>query len=431
MKNHVFRYAKGVVSPFSISLVSIRNPNLAMWWGAAFPGLPQIAMCKYISGVILIAWEFIINTYSNLNVAIIYSFTGRFELAQEVLDTRWFLLYIPVYIFGIWDGRRVVMDVNKHALLADMTGSVKQINPVSVAWYENNILERRKPAIAAMWSFILPGLGHLYTHRIPTAFFILFCTSVTIYFANILPAIHLTFLGNFHEATNILNPQWVLFYPSIFCFSMVDAYLFCEKSNKLFKAQQAIYFNDNTQPHAIKTNLLTKRVTEMNVIASFSYSMYVELAIKELKQNDINDDSIFVIPLTETKQKKNIDIIRGGEDINLFEASVATATAFSVLGTIYGFIWTGGPVIWGLIGLFSGAILGFIIDYLIKKQKIKRKHKKGNGGEIMVIIHCSQEKVQMVKNILFDHFTLGVSVVDMNSEKKTVNTDNSSNDLLS
>jgi uncharacterized membrane protein YfcA len=85
-------------------------------------------MCKYISGVILIAWEFIINTYSNLNVAIIYSFTGRFALAQQVLDTRWFLLYIPVYIFGIWDGRRVVMDVNKHALLADMTGSVATVN---------------------------------------------------------------------------------------------------------------------------------------------------------------------------------------------------------------------------------------------------------------------------------------------------------------
>ncbi|WP_332628903.1 hypothetical protein [Halalkalibacter flavus] len=41
MKNHALRYPKGVVSPFSISLVSIRNPNLAMWWGAAFPGLPQ------------------------------------------------------------------------------------------------------------------------------------------------------------------------------------------------------------------------------------------------------------------------------------------------------------------------------------------------------------------------------------------------------
>ncbi len=269
------RYPKGLVSPLSISLITIRNPNLAMWWGAAFPGLPQIAMCKFVTGAILIFWEFSINTFSHINLAIMYSFTGRFELAQEVLDPKWLLIYLPVYLFGIWDGRRLVTDFNKHAILGDVTGSVKEINPVSISSYDINILEKKKPAVAAMWSFILPGLGHLYAQRIPTAFFIIFCITAVYYFSNFLPAVHLTFLGHFNEATEILESQWLLFYPSILCFSIFDSYKFCEKSNNLFKAQQANYLIESNQPFSFITNLLTKRVSKMNVIASFAYSLYI------------------------------------------------------------------------------------------------------------------------------------------------------------
>lgn len=135
----------------------------------------------------------------------------------------------------------------------------------------------------------------------------------------------------------------------------------------------------------------------MNVIASFSYDISLELVIKELQQNGIHEDDIFVTPIDET---------RGGMNINLFECTAAMATAFSVLGVIYGFIWPGGPVVWGIIGFFIGVTVGFIIDIFLEKRKI------GKGEKTTLIVQCSFENVQIVRSILFDHSTLGVSVVD-------------------
>lgn len=59
-----------------------------------------------------------------------------------------------------------------------------------------------------------------------------------------------------------------------------------------------------------------------------------------------------------------MNIIRGGTDINLFEVTVAVATLFAVFGLIYGFIWPGGPIVWGLIGLRVGSVTGFVINLL-------------------------------------------------------------------
>lgn len=40
---------------------------------------------------------------AHLNLAILYSFTGRFELAKEVLDIWWLLAYVVFYCYGLWD----------------------------------------------------------------------------------------------------------------------------------------------------------------------------------------------------------------------------------------------------------------------------------------------------------------------------------------
>ncbi|KGX90136.1 hypothetical protein [Pontibacillus marinus] len=408
------RYSKAVISPINIGLVTIRNPYIAMWWAAAFPGIPQIAMCKYLMGGILILWEFFINLNANFNLAIYYSFIGEFELATQVLDTRWILIYIPVYLFGIWDSRRGVMETNKFAILADSFGSAENITPTKLAWYDHNLLDKMRPRIAALWSFILPGLGHLYINRLPTAFYVIVWVVPSVYFSNLLPSMHMTLLGQFDKATEVLDPQWLLFLPSIYGFAIFDAYLFCIKSNELYKTQQAKYLKKSNQPKQFKSKLLSERGNEMNIVASFASSLYVELAINELTQSGISKENIFAIPLDQQPRKKNVDVITG-EGIKTFEIAVSFATAFTVLGTIYGFIWTGGPVLWGLIGFAIGAILGLAFDFLIEKKEIMKKLKKGSGGEVMIVIQCEKENIKMVKDILFDHNTLGLSEVNINS----------------
>ncbi|MFC7063500.1 hypothetical protein [Halobacillus seohaensis] len=402
------RYLKGVISPINIGLITFRNPYIAMWWAAAFPGLPHISMCKYLTGSILILWEFFVNVNANFNLAIVYSFIGEFDKAAEILDTRWILVYIPVYIYGIWDSRRLVLSTNKFSILADSYGSVDLMSPTNVAWFDHNLLDKMRPGLAAFWSFILPGLGHLYIQRLPTAFYVMIWIVITFYFSNMLPAIHFTVLGKFEEATSVVNPQWLLFFPSMYGFAIFDSYLFCKKSNELYKEQQSRYLEKNFQPKGSRTRLLLKRVGNMNIVASFASSIYVELAINELIENGISQDNIYAIPLKDQPKKRNIDAI-SGEGFNLFEVTISTATAFTVLGTIYGFIWYGGPVIWGLIGFFAGAVVGLIIDIIIERKEVIKKIKRGEGGEVVLMINCTEENAKMVKDILFNHFTLGVS----------------------
>lgn len=37
---------------------------------------------------------------------------------------------------------------------------------------------------------------------------------------------------------------------------------------------------------------------------------------------------------------------------------------------------------------------------------------KGEGGEVVVVIHCKEDRIPLVKEILFDHFTLGLKVIE-------------------
>ncbi|WP_078427206.1 hypothetical protein [Alkalihalobacterium alkalinitrilicum] len=150
----------------------------------------------------------------------------------------------------------------------------------------------------------------------------------------------------------------------------------------------------------------------MNVVASFDHTVYLELAIKELEKHGIAKDDIFAIPLNEKIQpRKNIDIIHGG-GLSLLDGTFAWGTVFAVIGVVYGFVLTGGPVMWGLIGLAFGLIFGFLFDFLLHRKKRQDRKKRGEGGEVMMVIHCQKEQVSKVKEILFEHFTLGLHVID-------------------
>lgn len=239
------RHPLGAVSSTVINHLHLRNPWVTAFWSVTFPGVGHIIMCCYVKGFLLIIWEIFVNVQSNLNLAILYSFTGDYEKAKQVADTRWLLLYCAVYIYAIWDSYRKTVDMNKLAILAQREGA--PMVPVKISPLEINFLDKRNPWMAATWSMLSPGLGHLYTYLLPAGFFVLTWWIIIAYQSHLLEAIQYSFCGDFAQAIVILNPEWVMFIPSLYGFSIFDAYINTVEYNKLFKREQAAFLKENYQ----------------------------------------------------------------------------------------------------------------------------------------------------------------------------------------
>jgi len=52
-----------------------------------------------------------------------------------------------------------------------------------------------------------------------------------------------TVLGEFDLIAPLINPQWLLFFPSIYLFSIYDGYAHAVYYNELFAEEQAYYFH--------------------------------------------------------------------------------------------------------------------------------------------------------------------------------------------
>lgn len=235
----------GVVNTITVNFIHLRNPWVTALWSALFPGFGFIIMGSYVKGFLLIGWEFLINNEAHINTAIMYSFQGKFDLARQVLDIRWTLLYLAVWVFAIWGSYVLTVDLNKLAILGIREDSI--MVPVSISALDISFLDKRKPWVALGLSLLSPGLGHLYTHRIPTSFFLLVMTIATVYFSHLLQAIEYSALGTFSLATGVLDPQWLLFVPSLYGFAAYDSYVNTVEYNKLFEQEQARFLRDNYQ----------------------------------------------------------------------------------------------------------------------------------------------------------------------------------------
>jgi TM2 domain-containing membrane protein YozV len=233
------------ISSLGTTQIHLRSPYIIAWWSAAFPGFGHLLLSKYIRGFLLFTWEFVVNLNAHVNLAILYSFQGDIDAVISVLDTKWFLVYTPVYFFGIWDSYRTTVDLNKIYILAER--EEHRFNSFSIGTLEVNYLDKRNPWMAIVWSLFAPGLGQLYIHRVLTAFVGVGATIGVFYFSNFLEAVTLFLSGEVHQATLLLNPEWLLFLPSIYGFSIYDSYMNTVENNKLFEKEQRRFLKDNYQ----------------------------------------------------------------------------------------------------------------------------------------------------------------------------------------
>ncbi|WP_223594730.1 hypothetical protein [Neobacillus bataviensis] len=247
--NTARRY-KAHVSILGTTQLHLRNPYIIAWWSAAFPGFGHMLLSKYLRGYALFIWEVIVNLKAHVNSAMIYSFQGNIDMAKEVLNTRWLLMYIPVYLFGIWDSYRTTVDMNRVYILAEREDH--RFNSYVMGALEINYLDKRNPVVAVMWSMFIPGLGQLYIHRILTAIFLIVWLVVFHYQSHFAEGILLLILGKVKEATSALKPEYLLFMPSLFGFAAYDAYVNTIENNKLFERDLRNHLTKNYQSVGFK-----------------------------------------------------------------------------------------------------------------------------------------------------------------------------------
>lgn len=151
----------------------------------------------------------------------------------------------------------------------------------------------------------------------------------------------------------------------------------------------------------------------MQLFSAFEHSSFIEMAIATLEKKGIPQGSIFIVPLdNRLEERKIFDTLHRSDGTSLIDIGAALATAFSVIGASIGFKLAWGPIYWGLIGAAGGFIIGLVIRLFTEiVMKKKKRLLKGMHSEIIVTVDCEESQGELVENILFQHFALGVAKI--------------------
>src|SRR5665648_936370 len=397
----------------------LRSPLVSALWTIAFPGLGHILLSKYIRGYLLFIWEIFINYNAHVNLSILYSFTGNFQMAKDVLDVNWVILYILTYLFSIWDAYRTTVDLNHQYILA--TREDAEVKMFNIGQFEVNYLDKITPWNAAAWSVLMPGLGQVLIHRIPGALFVIISSIAIAVQAKLMPAIHYTCLGQFEYAKAILNPQWFLNIPSVYFFAIYDAYVNSVSNNQLFDWEQSKFLKKNYQIKILICPLKKqmKAGEGMYVISTFEHSNYLELAITAIQMKGIAKDNILGVPMDKKgEEKKLFDTLYSSDALSMLDLPIILAALFCLFGGIYGFLLTWGPILWGVISSLVGFSLGLIIK-LITTKKYDNRQKNQKSTEVVLIIQCIATQAEMVKDLLWEHHALGVRKLSLADDEES------------
>ncbi len=376
-----------------------------------FPGFGHFLLNKYFRGLSLFVWEIYINQTTKLNQAMVYSFTGNFDAAKEILDLKMVLMYIPVYLFAIWDSYRTTVDLNNIHTLAKREDA--PFNSFSIGSFEINYLDKRNPIMAILWSLTIPSVGQLYAHRIILAGFTLIWTAIFMYNSHFLEALIYLVNGNLNKSNAVLDAQWLLYLPSFYFFTIFDSYTSTVENNKLFEEEQRKYLRSHYQNFNFSLKKESK-VNNMLILATFEHTTYLELAMTELEEYGVKN--ILAVPLNNrTEERKIFDNLHQSDGVSLISKGMILAFLFSTVGASRGFEMEWGPIIWGLIGAGGGFIIGFIIDLFMKKvMKSKQRLLKGKNSEVVLIVECDQLLKERVENTLWKQLALGVAELKQN-----------------
>ncbi|MNC19963.1 hypothetical protein D3C75_679030 [compost metagenome] len=231
-----------VTASSGTTYLKYKNPLMVVWWSAAFPGFGHLFLNQYIRGVLLTLAEVILNTLAHINQALMYSFSGRFLMAKNILEIRWAVAYMLIYMLTVWDSYVNARSLNKLYRLAKLENA--RISPGGVFGREIQFIDRRSRAAAAVVSLFFPGMGQLYNQRVGLAFYGIFWWGIYSSLSFVPIALHHLLIGDLPGSTAVLKCHWLLFMPSVAGGATYHAFETAGERNYLLRVEQRQYLQE-------------------------------------------------------------------------------------------------------------------------------------------------------------------------------------------
>ncbi|MFZ5824296.1 MAG: hypothetical protein ACOY94_08215 [Bacillota bacterium] len=247
MKQQEYKYVKMTLHPLGVQGLTQRSPWAAAWWSVALPGLGHFYLGSFAKGFILISWEIVINTMANLNLAIYYTLIGDVPQAAQVLELKWVVLYPGIYMLAIWDSYRVAVEENRLYDLERLQAK-RFFEYHTTAFFGQNMLLKRNPWVPVFWSAVLGGAGHFHNMQLIKGAMLMGWYLVIVIKSSLSQAVVYTLLGQYDLAQQVVDYQWILFWPSIHLFNIWNAYVDCVEQNKLYDEAQYYWLKEQEKP---------------------------------------------------------------------------------------------------------------------------------------------------------------------------------------
>ncbi|HEX7064313.1 MAG TPA: hypothetical protein VF199_04535 [Bacillales bacterium] len=145
-------------------------------------------------------------------------------------------------------------------------------------------MDKRSPLTALLWSFAAAGLGQLYNRDYIIAFALLGWEAILNLMSHLNRSLFYTFQGKFIHAHDVVNYEWGVFYPSIWAFSMWQAYN-CARNKK----------EGGTSKKPELTGLFLGAVVGMNTGVMFPLSVTSYIGIQMFFSPVISGTSIRIL----------------------------------------------------------------------------------------------------------------------------------------
>lgn len=388
--------------------LDLRNPYTITFWSIAYGGLGHILLDRYFRGFILISAEIVFNSLSHLNLAIFYTLTKHFDLARQILDSRWLMLYMGVYCFAILDSYRETMVINNTYRLADRENA--EIKNFVINSNSFNILNSISPWTVMLCSAVMPGTGCFLIQRMNRALYLMLVWTFISYLSGVYPALIYTMAGQFDLAKSVLNMQWVLNIPSIWFFGVYEAYNCALENNKLYRRAQHQFLRREYQSNRFLMPDCKKELQHgMYLFSIFEQSDKIEEAITSLQTKGLTKDAILAVPTESRNESKALfDTVHYSDNTGVLSLPFVIATIGALMGIIFGFQLYWGPILWGVIGAISGMIVGLVIS-LIRTFYRKRYQKAVQKGNIIIVVRCNNDQRDWVQDILWNNAAMSIS----------------------
>lgn len=252
------RYIRMSLHPLGLGFLHRRNAWAAAWWSVALPGLGHFYVGSYVKGLILVAWEIVVNHQAQLNLAIYHTLLGRPDLARQVLVMKWAVLYPAIYMLSVWDAYRLAAESNR---LCDLEALQRRrhFEYHTMTFYNENSLVKRTPWVSIFWSLALGGGGHFYNMQLFKGVILMGWHLVITLTAGVNDALVYTLHGRGDLAHQAADYQWLLFWPSIYLFNLWNAYVDTVEQNRLYEEAALHWLQRQRAPAPLPDGWLPSR----------------------------------------------------------------------------------------------------------------------------------------------------------------------------